>query len=205
MPRFVPDFMPSMSYAVLYDLEYTAWDGSMAARWLAPGQFREVVQIGAVKIDAGVLSTIAEFEVVVRPRINGVLSDYFEKLTGITNAAIAERGVDFADAYTRFVDFADGAPIFSFGHDDLVLTHNVELYGIRRVPPLPVHHNIMPWLNAHGVETKGRHACDVARLCGVTDFRGREHDALDDARSIAVGTRRLIARGASNLFQAAHG
>jgi len=193
-----------VSHAVLYDLEYTAWEGSMVARWLRPGEFRELVQIGAVKIDTETLSPVAEFEILVRPRINKVLSDYFEKLTGITNAMIAERGVDFADAYHRFVDFAGGAPIFSFGRDDLVFTHNADLYGLCDAPPLPVHRNIMPWLNAHGVETKGWHACDVARLCGALDFKGREHDALDDARSIAAGTRALIRRGADNLFRAAH-
>ncbi|HWA31013.1 MAG TPA: 3'-5' exonuclease [Rhizomicrobium sp.] len=192
-----------MPHAVLYDLEYTAWEGSMAARWLRPGEFRELVQIGAVKIDADTLSPLAEFEILVKPRINRVLSPYFETLTGIGNAAIAERGVDFGEAYNRFVAFADGAPIFSFGRDDLVLTHNVELYGIADAPPLPVHHNIMPWLNTQGVETKGRHACDIARLCGVADFSGREHDALDDARSIAAGTCALIRRGADNLFRTA--
>ena len=32
----------------VFDLEYTAWECSMARRWLAPGEFKEVVQIGAV-------------------------------------------------------------------------------------------------------------------------------------------------------------
>jgi inhibitor of KinA sporulation pathway (predicted exonuclease) len=188
-----------MRSPVFYDLEYTAWEDSMANHWLAPGQFREVVQIGAVKTGPAALEIIAEFEVLVRPRINTVLSPYLENLTGITNAAVAERGVDLREAYDRFVAFAGEGPIVSFGRDDIVLTRNLALYGIGDAPPLPLHRNIAPWLNANGVVTKSLHACDVAGACG-SDFQGREHDALEDARSLVAGARALIARGASHIF-----
>ena len=188
-----------MRSAILYDLEYTAWDGSMAHRWLRPGEFREVVQIGAVKVNAETLEIAGEFDVLVRPRINTMLSAYFENLTGITNAMLADRGIDLREAYDRFVAFAGNSPIVSFGRDDLVLTHNLALYGIGDAPPLPLHRNIAPWLNENGILTKGLHACDIARACGAS-FVGREHDALDDARSLAAGSRELILRGARNMF-----
>ena len=188
-----------MRSAILYDLEYTAWEGSMAHRWLRPGEFREVVQIGAVKVNAETLEIAGEFDVLVRPRINTMLSAYFENLTGITNAMLADRGIDLREAYDRFVAFAGNSPIVSFGRDDLVLTHNLALYGIGDAPPLPLHRNIAPWLNENGIVTKGLHACDIARACGAS-FVGREHDALDDARSLAAGSRELILRGARNMF-----
>src|SRR5665213_189095 len=90
----------------VFDLEYTAWECSMARHWLEPGQFREVVQIGAVKLDGRDLSLLDEFDVLVRPRINPALSPYFENLTGIGNDAVAVRGLDFVDAYGRFAAFA---------------------------------------------------------------------------------------------------
>lgn len=188
-----------MRSPVFFDLEYTAWEGSMANRWLKPGEFREVVQIGAVKADPVTLAPVAAFEVLIRPRINKVLSSYFEQLTGITNAALAERGVDFREGYDRFVAFAGEGPIISFGRDDIVLMHNLALYSISDAPSLPPHINIAPWLNANGIPTKGLHACDVARACG-SDFQGREHDALEDARSLVAGARALIERGACNNF-----
>jgi len=188
-----------MRSAILYDLEYTAWEGSMAHRWLRPGEFREVVQIGAVKENAETLEIAGEFDVLVRPRINTTLSAYFENLTGITNAGLADRGIDLRKAYDRFVAFAGDGPIVSFGRDDLVLTHNLALYGIGDAAPLPLHRNIAPWLNENGIVTKGLHACDIARACGAS-FVGREHDALDDARSLAAGSRELILRGARNMF-----
>src|SRR5665811_386433 len=88
----------------VFDLEFTAWECSMARHWLTPGEFKEVVQIGAVKLDAGRFSVLAEFDLLVRPRINPVLSPYLERLTGITSDALARQGEDFATAYARFLD-----------------------------------------------------------------------------------------------------
>lgn len=171
----------------------------MARGWLAPGEFKEVVQIGAVKLDAVTLEEVATLNLLVRPRLNPVLSAYLENLTGISNARLKAEGVDFAEAYDRFVGFADGGPICAFGRDDLVLEENLRLYGIRDRAPMPSYINVTPWLRANGVEPKGYHACHVGPLCGAA-FEGREHDALDDARSVAAGIRALVGRGVENIF-----
>jgi inhibitor of KinA sporulation pathway (predicted exonuclease) len=79
---------------VLADLEYTSWDGAMARDWGGPGEFREIVQIGAVKVTrAGGWHEVDALMVLVRPTLNPVLSDYFTNLTGITDADIARAGV----------------------------------------------------------------------------------------------------------------
>jgi inhibitor of KinA sporulation pathway (predicted exonuclease) len=188
-----------MHPVTVFDLEFTAWEGAMERRWLAPGEFREVVQIGAVKIDAETLDPRGELSILVKPRINSVMSDYLTQLTGITNEAVAARGTDLRDAYERFVAFAEGGAICAFGRDDLVLRDNLALYGIRNAAVIPAHINIVHWLNENGIGTKGRHACDVASLCGGA-FEGRAHDALEDARSVAIGVKALVARGAKNPF-----
>src|SRR5437868_7947304 len=107
-------------HAVVFDLEFTAWQGSVAHRWSRPGEFTELVQIGAVKVDLPSLNVVDEMNVLVRPRINPVLSDYLVELTGITNEAMATSGVDFADAYDTFLRFVDGGVIAAFGRDDLI-------------------------------------------------------------------------------------
>ncbi len=183
--------------AVIYDLEFTAWDGSMAECWLKPGQFREVVQIGAVMLDTLTLEETGSFEVLVKPRLNPELSAYFEALTGIANAEIARRGIDFPDAYERFVAFAGDAQTIAFGRDDLIFEENFKLYGIKSSTRAPSYRNIAPWLRANGLHP--RHAGDVAEEAGVT-FAGQKHDALFDARSVAHGVRALVARGATNPF-----
>ncbi|HEY4076458.1 MAG TPA: 3'-5' exonuclease [Rhizomicrobium sp.] len=179
----------------VFDLEFTAWECSMARHWLSPGEFKEVVQIGAVKMDADSFQILDEFNLLVRPRINTVLSPYFQKLTGITNMALAEQGVDFADAYPRFAAFAGDDPIAAFGHDEKVLEDNLRLYGIQGAKSLPVFHDLRGWFAMQGVDPRGLHSCDIGPMLGVP-FQGQTHNALDDARSIAQGMEVMAARGA---------
>jgi inhibitor of KinA sporulation pathway (predicted exonuclease) len=190
-------FPQNCDHAIVFDLEFTAWEGSVAHRWSRPGEFTEVVQIGAFKVDARSLEPRGQVDLLVRPRLNPVLSDYLVGLTGITNAEVAARGVDFAGAYEDFVRFADGGPVAAYGRDDLVLDTNIRLYGLRNAPPVPHYINIIPWLIEHGVDPRGRNACDVGPLAGVP-FEGRRHNALDDARGVLAGMRALVARGARN-------
>ena len=112
--------------AVVFDLEFTAWEGSMANRWLRPGEFKEVVQIGAVKVDAE-YAPGEILDVMVRPRLNPILSPYLVELTGITNEEVGARGMDFAAAYREFTQFAGSLPIIAYGRDDLVLIENLRL------------------------------------------------------------------------------
>ena len=180
---------------IVFDLEFTAWEGSLDRQWLGPGEFKEVVQIGAVRLEVRGLTVTESFECLVRPRVNSLLSDYFEDLTGISNAALVDRGVDFETAYRRFVDFAAGGVIASFGHDEWVLEENIRLYGLKDLPVLPDFLELRGWFARHGVDPTGLHSCDVGPLLGVA-FEGRAHDALCDARSIAAGMAVLLERGA---------
>lgn len=185
--------------AIVFDLEFTSWAGALQGRWLAPGQFKEIVQIGAVRLDAGSLDELAAFNFLVRPRFNPELSDYLVQLTGITNARLAAEGVDFVPAYRAFLDFCADGQVCAFGRDDLVIAENLLLYGLSAEQPLRHYFNIAEWLRANGIETRGRHACDVGPLCGV-EFAGQRHDALADARSVAAGIQALVRRGAENPF-----
>ena len=186
--------------AVVFDLEFTAWEDSMATNWMRPGAFQEIVQIGAVKVD-GDFNAGESFDVLVRPRLNPVLSSYLERLTGITNEALEAKGVDFAEAYRAFLAFGDGLPIVAFGRDDLVLIGNFRLYGISDMPPVPPYFNVKTWMEELGIDTRELHACDVAAAAGVS-FNGHRHNGLDDALSVAAGVAALIARGARSPLAA---
>ena len=179
----------------IFDLEYTAWECSMARRWMTPGEFQEVVQIGAVKLDGESLAPMGELDLLVRPRINRELSPYLTNLTGISNADLAARGMDFVVAYDRFLDFAEGGTIAAFGRDDHVLIANQRLYGIAGARPLPAFQDLRRWFAALGIDPRGLHSCDIGPLLGVP-FQGQTHNALDDARSIAAGMAVMAARGA---------
>lgn len=184
---------------VILDLEFTAWEGSLQYDWRRPGEFREVVQIGAVKLSPGALTPIDEFNMLIIPRLNPVLSAFFCDLTGVTNEHLQARGVDFITGYGAFLEFAAGAQVWAHGRDDLVLAANLKLYGWDRHFPVLNYSNAILWFLEHGVDLRGKHACDVAAAVGA-EFSGRQHNALDDARGVAAGIRALIARGAPNPF-----
>jgi inhibitor of KinA sporulation pathway (predicted exonuclease) len=178
----------------IFDLEYTAWECSMARHWLTPGEFKEVVQIGAVKLDADTFHVLDEFDCLVKPRINAVISPYLENLTGITNDAVARHGLDFADAYARFLAFADDGPIAAFGHDEYVLEENLRLYGIHGARALPLFYDLRGWFAVQGLDPRGMQSCEIGPKLGVP-FQGHAHNALNDARSLAGGMEAIAARG----------
>jgi inhibitor of KinA sporulation pathway (predicted exonuclease) len=186
----------------VFDLEYTAWECSMARQWMTPGEYREVVQIGAVKLDADSFAEVGAFDVLVRPRINPTLSAYFQDLTGITQEMVTAHGVGFGEAYARFLAFAGDGPIAAFGRDEQVLIDNLRLYGIEGAGPLPVFYDLRGWFAVQGLDPRGLLSCDIAPALGVP-FVGHTHNALNDARSLAAGLAAMAARGGPRIRPAA--
>lgn len=180
--------------AVVFDVEFTAWEGSMGARWLRPGEFKEIVQIGAVRVDAE-FRPQTRFDILVRPRVNPVLSSYLEGVIGITNADIAAHGTDFPEAYRQFMAFCGDLPLVAYGRDDLVLAQNIRLNDMDA--SVPSYTNIIGWALDQGIDVRVGHGCDVGPKAGVT-FEGRPHNALDDAVSLAAGISAVMARGAAS-------
>lgn len=179
---------------VLYDLEFTAWEGSLARGWSLPGEHREIVQIGAVRLDGQSLAETASLDLLIRPRINPVLSDYFVQLTGITNEELALRGKDFAPAYLEFLGFIGACPTGCFGRDDRVLMENLALYELHDLARPPEPFNFRAWLIERGIKLDGIQSGMVARELGIA-FEGRIHNALDDARALAAAFRHFARKG----------
>jgi inhibitor of KinA sporulation pathway (predicted exonuclease) len=97
--------------AVIFDLEFTSWPGSNERNWSLPEEDREVVQIGAVKIEISKgLREKDSFNILVRPLKNPVLSEYFVNLTGITQEQADNQGHPFPNALSRFMDFIGSPP-----------------------------------------------------------------------------------------------
>jgi inhibitor of KinA sporulation pathway (predicted exonuclease) len=177
------------------DMEWTAWEGSLARRWSAPGEYREVVQIGAVKLDGGgALSERDSFDLLVRPRRNPVLSDYFIDLTGIAQARLDAEGVDLADALAQFSAFLGPHPalVLSAGYDGWVLEQNCRLCSVPFTLDLGYFFSITPiFVAALGVEERDFMSSQLPELLGF-ERPGRAHDAIGDARCIAQALRILL-------------
>ena len=188
-----------MREAIIFDTEYTAWDGSAARNWTAPGEFREILQIGAVRADIDTLQETASFSVLVKPKLNPVLSDYIQSLTGITQAAIDRSGLSLADAVSRFVAFCGGRQMFCYGSDGLIIAKNLALTGLRGTQPGLRSENIGLWMAQQGLDVRILNSGSLATAAGA-DFDAPAHDALNDCRSILAAVRALTARGAPNPF-----
>ena len=190
---------PASREVVIFDTEFTAWPGSMERGWSGPGEFKEIVQIGAVAVSAADLVERRAFEVIVRPVRNPSLSDYLVQLTRITNERVAREGVDFATGVARFLAFAADGPLYSYGRDDKIVSGNAHLLGAPGLWPDRTATDLKEWLIKIGVPLAGVHSGALAAHVG-SKSQGIAHDALIDARSLAEAVRYLVARGAPNPF-----
>jgi inhibitor of KinA sporulation pathway (predicted exonuclease) len=166
----------------------------MARNWNGPNEWREVVQIGAIRVDGSdEFRELAAFERLVRPKRNPVLSNYFTKLTGITQDRLDCNGVDFVCALDAFEDFVGAAPALSNGGDEEILFENCDLLNMPRKMRGTTFVNVRPALAI----SIGRPESLVNSGMLVRLFDGApaslvEHDALSDARAIAFALRNIV-------------
>jgi hypothetical protein len=183
---------------VIYDLEFTAWPGSQERHWSGPGELREVVQIGALRIDQ-YLRVDASFEALIRPARNPLLSPYFEALTGITNEAVAAEGQDFPSAFNAFLKFCNNDCALSYGNDMVILGENLILqFPPDEAPatPLPPFLNVRPHVNALIPATARLAAGELHQaLPGAAPPHGAAHNALADCHGILEALRHLRRQG----------
>jgi len=180
--------MDSAPRYVVYDLEYTSWEGAFERRWSKPDEHREIIQVGAVLVDAEFLE-LGHFRTLVRPRLNPLLSDYVTALTGITQAELIRYGIDLNEAFGRLWELGQpGLPFLSNGDDSGVIAENCRLAGLDN-PFLGRTVDVHDELLAASGQTR-LFSADLPRLFGLGDV-GRGHDALADARAVAGALARV--------------
>ncbi|UIX32258.1 3'-5' exonuclease [Streptomyces sp. GQFP] len=185
---------------VVFDLEFTSWPGALEQDWGAPGQLREIVQIGALRLHED-FSVVEEYEALVRPEVNPRLSTYFTELTGVDQETVDREGIPAAEALGDFLGFCRGQSVLSYGNDMVVLGENVGWARARGQEVkngfLAAHFlNIRPWLNALAPQTA---TSNVGRLWQVLGLpkpaAGKEHSALFDCYSFAAAIEHLNRTG----------
>ena len=181
---------------VVYDLEFTTWEGARARGWSGPGEHREIVQIGAIRLDDS-WDEVASLETLVRPRLNPVLSDYFVTLTGVTQAMVDARGVDFTTAQAQLAHFADGGLLlYANGEDAEVLAENCRLANVPPAIARDRFRNVRSQIASMAGQSE-INSCDLPAQFGFA-IAGRDHDALADARAVAAAMRLARQRGLLN-------
>lgn len=183
---------------IIFDTEFTAWQGSQERNWSEPWEFREVIQIAAVKVKVGEngIEVLGSFNELLTPIRNPLLSEYIVDLTGISQEMVDEFGIDFTSALKQFHDFCERGQItcFAWGSDPAVLEENCFLNDIN-----------MPEFSAGFVDL--RQLAKKLELSGANlssgelsnhlkmDVSGHQHNALHDVRSMAAALDKWIASG----------
>ena len=175
---------------ILCDLEYTSWEGSKELNWSRPGEFREIIEIGAAHVQrvAKRFVICSEFSTFVKPQKNPILSAYIVKLTGITQLDIENSGVHFNCALSEFELFVKHkGPIISYGEDRKIFSDNLYLNNLRQ----PV--IIEEWIDyrqilSHALGLSASlSSSELPLAIGLSSFYGVAHRALDDVKAqIAV-------------------
>lgn len=185
--------IPQHGRLVVFDLEYTAWEGSAARGWSGPGEHREVIQIGATALDAETLAETAALSVYVRPSRNPKLSAYITALTGITDERLAAEGVAFPAALAALVELTGDATMLCNGSDADVLRENCVLSRVpypfgpeRTINIRPLFRRLLGDIDL----TSSR----LPTQLGLPDADS-PHTGLGDARAISSVLRALRSRG----------
>lgn len=201
---------------VIFDTEYTSWKGCQENGWYG-GQKKEIVQIAAIKV-SDKLEVLDSFDVLCKPRINPVLSDYFVNLTHITNEQVAKYGKSFEEAYSNFENFVDSNICYSHGwgsrysnkSDGEIIEENIKLYNMTSYKKLK-YRNIAPIFKQlymeNKINVKSQSSGQIAEILGLTDniknLGVKQHNALYDAYSIVEGLRYFYPKSVEllNLFE----
>ena len=180
--------------AVVFDLEFTSWPGSNARNWSLPNEDREIIQIGAVKIETtGDMREVDSFQILVRPLKNPILSDYIVNLTEITQEKVEKEGILFPLALSRFINFIGEHPIdiLSNGGDEEVIEENCQIHNIPFLSIFKKSTDLKIYFSeVLGISRKNCTSGMLPELFGLNNHE-KQHDALGDARSISQALRYL--------------
>ena len=92
---------------IILDTEYTSWKGSQERNWSKENEYKELVQIAAIKIKKTqkTLKLVKKINIYVKPKKNPQLSDYFINLTNISQETIDKKGIKFKEAMKKIYIF----------------------------------------------------------------------------------------------------
>ena len=174
--------------AVVFDLEFTSWPGSNERNWSLPNEDREIIQIGAVKIETtGDMREVDSFQILVRPLKNPILSDYIVNLTEITQEKVEKEGILFPLALSRFINFIGEHPIdiLSNGGDEEVIEENCQIHNIPFLSIFKKSTDLKIYFSeVLGISRKNCTSGMLPELFGLNNHE-KQHNALGDARSIS--------------------
>jgi inhibitor of KinA sporulation pathway (predicted exonuclease) len=183
---------------ILFDLECTTWEGAAARNWSGSGEHRELVQLAAMLINGTEFTPLCSYDVLVKPRINPTLSDYFVELTHITQKMVDDFGHDFSRIINDFYSWCRKDDLYCFDKvqnnrlfDRDVLIENCDLYGLEFPFDPKKFHNVNEVFARNGYVVKQSGAAPEAFGLKIP---ARPHNALNDVNGLVIALNELNKR-----------
>ncbi len=165
------------TYYLVVDLEATCDDGGAV-----PRAESEIIEIGAVLVEADTLRAVEEFQTFVRPILHPTLTAFCTELTTITQADV-DSAPTFPDVAPELAAFGQGAIFCSWGnYDRNQLEADARRHDIAM--PLPGPHMNLKDVFARAVGGRRRGNRNALARVGL-EASGTHHRGIDDARNIA--------------------
>lgn len=189
---------------IIFDLEATCWDDRRPeadipkegtpeyAQFILETYWQnndmETIQIGAVKVHYKTMDIISEFNIFIKPVIHPILSDFCINLTNIQQSTIDTSGVQYREAFEKFVDWADnprtyigwGGGDYTLLHTDCSRHHKRTKETFRCFPRYKYVNGKSLYQYWVGIRSKSlKLSVNRANI----KFEGEQHDALVDAKA----------------------
>jgi len=171
---------------IVYDLEATCWESGTRPERM------EIIEIGAVRVDATKLNIVDEFNTFVQPVSEPELSEFCRNLTSIGQEDV-DGAPTFPDALRIFLDWVgkEETILCSWGsYDRNQIKVDCRRHSIE--PPMVLENY---WnLKQQFAERQNGRKYGVKRALRILDipFEGTHHRGIDDARNIAKILLRLL-------------
>lgn len=172
--------MPTHTHYVVIDLEATCCDDDSILR-----EETEIIEIGAVLVDAATLAPGAEFQTFVRPRRHRTLTPFCTRLTTITQAQV-DAAPRFPQAIAALANFLRGTQALFCswgGYDRNQFRRDATAHRVK-LPLGELHCNLKEGFSKQLGEARQYGTGQALRRVGL-GFAGTHHRAIDDARNIA--------------------
>ena len=179
---------------ILYDTEYTSWEGSLQRLWTGEGEEREIVQISAILVkDLQSLNGTEFFSVYTKPICNPILSDYFKNLTGIEQHTIDNFGINISEGLEKFSKFSKNKLCLCWGDDLLVINENIKLHNLKTSLNMLKNIDLRDIFNEFQVDTSLYNSGTIETFSEEETIMrsGSEHNALSDCISMLAALLKL--------------
>jgi 3'-5' exoribonuclease 1 len=173
----------SFEHFLVIDLEATCCNLKTISR-----QEMEIIEIGAVMVEANNLEVVSEFQTFIKPVRHPILTDFCQKLTSINQEQV-DRSPEYREAMRSFQSWLSAYPKSIFGswgeYDRKQFLQDSQFHNLALPYPLSSKHINLKQLFSENRSLPKKYGMAQALNLANVELVGTHHRGIDDARNIA--------------------